>query len=314
VELVSRIPGGVIALGEVALGWVFLYYAVLFLATFAGAKMKNAASVLKPSLALAGLGALAVVVWQVALHAPDGRLHLTALDVGGGDALLIQTSGGRSVLIDGGSSPAMLSQGLGRRLPLTRRSLDWLVVGKPTAEQVQALPRVLERFPASNVLWAGSVDATRAARSLQEYLTNVGIEPEIAQAGQALDLGDGAMLRVLHAGESGAVLLLEWKNFRALLPVGMDEAALAQMLDDPALIPVTALLLVDGGAAELNPPEWIEKLRPQVVLLSAAADAGGPDPQVLDSLKGYNMLRTDKNGWIEISTDGEQMWVEVERK
>ncbi len=82
VELVSRIPGGVVALGEVALVWVFLYYAVLFLATFAGAQLKNAASVLKPSLVLAGLGALAVVAWQVALHAPDGRLHLTAAGCG----------------------------------------------------------------------------------------------------------------------------------------------------------------------------------------------------------------------------------------
>jgi competence protein ComEC len=314
VELVSRIPGGVITLGEIALGWVILYYAVLFLATFAGAKLKNAASVLKPSLVLAGLGALAVVVWQVALHAPDGHLHLTVLDVGRGDALLIQTPVGRSVLVDGGSSPAQLSQGLGRRLPLTRRWLDWLVVAGPGTEQVQALPRVLERFPAENVLWAGDANATRAARNLQEYLTNVGIEPEMAVTGQALDLGNGAMLRVLHAGESGAVLLLEWQSFRALLPVGMDQAALAQLLDDPALTPVTALLLADGGAVALNPPEWIEKLAPRVVLLSAAADAGGPGPRVLDALQGYTLLRTDRNGWIELTTDGAQMWVEVGKK
>ncbi len=313
VELVSRIPGGVITLGEVALGWVFLYYAVLFLATFAGAKLKGAGAVLKPSLVLAGLGALAVVTWQVALHAPDGRLHLTVLDVGRGDALLIQTPGGRYVLVDGGSSPAKLSQGLGRRLPLTRRRLDWLVVAGPGTEQVQALPRVLERFPASNVLWAGSADGARSVRNLQEYLTKAGIEPEMAVTDQVLDLGDGAMLRVLHAGESGSILLLEWRNFRALLPVGMDEAALKKMLDDPGLVPVTALLLADGGAAELNPPQWLAKLRPQVVVLSAAVDEAAPDPEVLEALKGYNLLRTDKNGWIGLSTDGEQMWVEVER-
>jgi competence protein ComEC len=314
VELVSRIPGGVVTLGEVTFGWVFLYYAVLFLATFAGGRLKNAASVLKPSLVLAGLGALAVVAWQVALHAPDGRMHLTLLDVGRGDALLIQTPGGRSVLVDGGSSPAKLSQGLGRRLALSRRRLDWLVVGSPGAEQVQALPRVLERFPPQEVLWAGEPGATRAARNLKEYLTGIGIEPEMAVTGQALDLGDGAMLRVLYGGESGAVLLLEWHNFRVLLPVGMDEAALKTLLDDPVLTQVTALMLSDGGAAELNPPEWIEKLRPQAVLLSAAADDPGPDPQVLEALQGYNLLRTDRNGWIELATDGEQMWVEVERR
>jgi hypothetical protein len=31
-------------------------------------------------------------------------------------------------------------------------------------------------------------------------------------------------------------------------------------------------------------------------------------------VKDYELLRTDLNGWIEISTDGSQMWVNVERK
>jgi beta-lactamase superfamily II metal-dependent hydrolase len=39
-----------------------------------------------------------------------------------------------------------------------------------------------------------------------------------------------------------------------------------------------------------------------------------PSPETLEVLEGYNLLRTDQNGWIEINTDGRQMWVEVERK
>jgi hypothetical protein len=30
-----------------------------------------------------------------------------------------------------------------------------------------------------------------------------------------------------------------------------------------------------------------------------------------ETLEGYTLLRTDQNGWIELSTDGEQMWVEA---
>jgi hypothetical protein len=30
-------------------------------------------------------------------------------------------------------------------------------------------------------------------------------------------------------------------------------------------------------------------------------------------VEGYTLLTTDRNGWIEITTGGEQMWVEVER-
>ncbi len=78
---------------------------------------------------------------------------------------------------------------------------------------------------------------------------------------------------------------------------------------------VSALLLGDSGYAPINPPEWIDALRPQVVLLSvSAADKDGlPSPETLALLQGYTLLRTDRNGWIELSTDGEQMWVEAAR-
>jgi beta-lactamase superfamily II metal-dependent hydrolase len=87
------------------------------------------------------------------------------------------------------------------------------------------------------------------------------------------------------------------------------------LLEDHTQPPVTALLLTDGGYAPLNPPEWIERWRPQVVLLSVAAgdQQGRPDPETLEALVGYTLLRTDQNGWMELSTDGEKMWVEVEK-
>jgi len=68
--------------------------------------------------------------------------------------------------------------------------------------------------------------------------------------------------------------------------------------------------LGDGAAP------WLGALQPQVVLLSlAAGDRDGlPDPESLTALEGYNLLRTDRNGWIELTTDGEQMWVWTERK
>jgi beta-lactamase superfamily II metal-dependent hydrolase len=75
------------------------------------------------------------------------------------------------------------------------------------------------------------------------------------------------------------------------------------------------LSLADSGYAASNPPEWITNLNPELVVLSVdAADQNGmPDREVLESVKDYALLRTDQNGWIEITTNGEQMWVNVER-
>ena len=136
-----------------------------------------------------------------------------------------------------------------------------------------------------------------------------------AEAGQALDLGDGARLRVLTAGRRGAVLLLEWNNFRLLLPIGVDFDSLEALQADHSLAGVSALLLAESGYAPANPPEWITRLRPQVILLSVGSGdrRNLPDSETLAAVEGYTLLRTDQNGWIELSTDGENMWVEAAR-
>jgi beta-lactamase superfamily II metal-dependent hydrolase len=53
-----------------------------------------------------------------------------------------------------------------------------------------------------------------------------------------------------------------------------------------------------------------------VLLLSVAAGDkdGRPDRETLETIQGYTLLRTDQNGWIQLSTDGGQMWVEVEKR
>jgi hypothetical protein len=57
-------------------------------------------------------------------------------------------------------------------------------------------------------------------------------------------------------------------------------------------------------------------LNPRLVLLSVSARDGDgrPAPEMLENIQGYTLLRTDRNGWIELTTDGEQLWVEVQRR
>lgn len=320
VEFFAGLPFSAYEVGDVSLLAVVAMYAALFGLTFAWSRYKGVAPHIKWGVACTALLALTMLVWQTALAAPDGRLHLTLLDSGyrqrAGDTLLIQTPGGRQVLVNGGPSPSQLLDALSRRLPPLRRRLDYLVVAYPVTEQVEGLLRGVEMFPPEQVLWAGQRAASDEAGYLIQALSEGGVPVNQAQTGQVLDLGEGARLRVLAVGERGAVFLLEWGSFRAVLPIGANFEEYEELEYGRSLGRVSALLLADQGYAASNPREWIANLRPQVVLLSVAAGdrEGRPDAEMLEAMQGCPLLRTDQNGWIELSTDGHQMWVEVERR
>ena len=323
VEMFNRMPHGTLVLGELSIWFVIFFYIVLFAVTFGGSRLREAAGPLQGRARTVGIGggllflSLALLlIWRAALSIPDQLLHVTFLDVGSADAVLIKTPTGEHILINGGSSVTTLADELGRRLPAFNRRLDWLVVAATEEEDVAALPRVIERYPPDAVLWSGNRQASFSSRVLNEYITLREILVTEAEPEQILDLGDGATLEVLSSGPRGAVLLIEWDKFRALLPVGMSFEALDELRDGAEIGPVSVLSLADSGYSPSNPPEWIANLNPELVLLnvSAADENGMPDGDVLELLEDYQLLRTDRNGWVEVTTDGSQMWVNVERQ
>jgi len=323
VELFDRVPHGTLFLGDFSIWFVILFYVTLLSLTFGWSNFKEWIRSLGQRAGSVGVGTGVIVlvialllVWRAAVAIPDQLLHITFLDVGSADAVLVKTPSGKYVLINGGSSVTTLSDELGRRVSAFDRKLDWLVVAATDEDQVAALPRVIERYPPDNVLWSGNEQGSFSARVLDEYLTLQAIPITLAEKDQTLDLGDGATLRVLTTGARGSVLLIEWQNFRALLPIGMSFEALDELRNGVSVGPVSVLSLADSGYAPSNPPEWIVNLNAELVVLSVAAGDidGMPDGEVLEAVKDYSLLRTDQSGWIEITTNGEEMWVNVERQ
>jgi beta-lactamase superfamily II metal-dependent hydrolase len=151
---------------------------------------------------------------------------------------------------------------------------------------------------------------------MDKYLAANGIPIVYAEAGQRLDLGDGACIEVQSVGSRGSVLLVQWKDFRALLPIGMDAGTLDELEYGNAIGPVDVLLLADSGFFATTNVDWVQNLSPQLTVLSVAAgDPDGlPSPDTLEAVGGYTLLRTDRSGWIKVSTDGTTMRVEAERE
>lgn len=316
IEFFAGFEGGVYTVGEFGLLTMLLLYVVLFGLTLFWSRLAAFRPLVNISLVTILFGIVTVNLWRTAVNGPDGRLHVTFLDVGSAETVLIKTPDGRFVLINGGPSPSKLVNQIGREIPPFRRKLDALIIAAPQENQVAALPRILDQYPPDAAFWAGNREASYSSRALDEWLTKNAVPITEPGPGDVLDLGGGAVLRVLSVSPRGAVLSVEWGNFKVILPFGVRYDTFEELENGTRLGPVTALLLAESGYSPSNPPEWLLNLKPEMYILSvAAADFDGrPSPDLLETLKDTNLLRTDSMGWIALSTDGQEIWVGVERK
>lgn len=319
VEVISKIEWGVWVLGDVALTVVIIYYGVLVIHTnqrTLGSEIKRRLlTASRSAFVFSVLAVMTIIIWRVVFTLPDGNLHLTLLDVNGGESLLVESPTGMIVLINGGPSRTRLSEALGRRLPPFRMRLDTLVIAATREDAVGGLVMSLDRFHPQEVVWTGDANASRSSRHLHELIPSLNIPLKHPHKGQILQLGLDAELEFLWVGDRGSILSLRWRDFRAVLPIGADFEALEALEFGRGLGQMAILLLADSGYAPLNPTEWIENIHPNLVLLSVerANEDRLPSPEVMASLEGYALLRTDVNGWVRVSTDGEKFWVEIEK-
>jgi len=315
VEWFSRLPLRTLYTGEIGVGWIGLMYLCLGVITFGGSVITWFVAALKPSLIAVGIGVVSIICWQAVFSAPDGRLHMYLLDVGTGSAVYLVTPSGEKVLINGGLSTKRLSDHLGRRQPAFNRELNTILIASPVEQDIDALAGILPRFLPEAVYWLGDDSLCWEAENLRIDLEKNSIPIIYGEPGQILELGDGVKITVLAESRRGGTLLIEYKNFRSLFPYGISEEYREEIRMGRDLGNITLLMVADNGYQSSNPTEWIRNLNPQILFLSVGIKDGQglPDKGLVDRLAGYSLLRTDQHGSIQITTDGKQMWVLVEK-
>ena len=246
----------------------------------------------------------------------DNRLQITFLDAGEGCGILVKTPENRYVLIGGGNDRNALADALGARLPFLSNDLDYWIVANNHEENLSAFAGMIETYSPKDVLWAANLEGTRYVREMMVAWEADGFETIFVEDGQKLDLGDGATLTILAIGRNGAVLSIDYKDFSMILPLGLDFDLLPELEGYLHGHSPDAYLLADGGFGPLNPPELLNTLDAVVYIIEVDSDDGIDRPliEMLEFLKDEVLLRTDLDGWINISTDGEQLWVETENK
>jgi len=281
------------------------------------------------ALLLGALLVAVVLIWTAALSLTDGRLHVVFFDVGQGDAIFIQTPHGHQILIDGGPSPTLLLDRLGRAMPFWDRSLDLVVLTHPDEDHLAGLIPVLERYQVARAMEPALPRETALAEEWERMLGERGVPQVMGQQGMQIALEDGALLEVLHPGpillqgtdaddnNNSLALRLVYGRGSFLLTGDLEHEGEEALLRRGQPVRSWVLEVAHHGAGSGTGERFLAAVDPQLAVISVGKDNrfGHPAPELLKRLaqQGVSVLRTDEQGQIELITDGERCWVRTER-
>lgn len=256
----------------------------------------------------------------------DGRLHVTMLDVGQGDATLLEFPEGQRMLVDAGGAsgprfdigdrvigPALRARGI--------RRLDVLVLTHADADHVSGARQVLRDF-SPGAIWAGvsSPDDPLLRRVAAEARAR-GLRWQVVAAGHTRMHGP-TVTRVLHptgsntpsrsAGNDDSVVLqVDFGETTVLLCGDLEaggEARLVQAWPPPS--GAVALKVAHHGSRTSTSPGFLTWARPHEALISAGRRNrfGHPAAGVVRRLEeaGAQVWRSDRDGTVTLTSDGQR--------
>jgi competence protein ComEC len=319
-RLVDLVPWLSMRVPPASMAWTAIYYACLVAVAIPRLSRRRRGG------ALIGLGVSAAMI----LTAPgleraaprEGVLRITMIDVGQGDAIVVQFPDRHALLVDSGGSASSFD--VGRRIvtpaawALGIRRLDWLLITHPDLDHAGGAPAVVDDLRPREI-WEGIAVPTSVTRdALVELARRHAIPWRTVRTGQRLEVG-GAALEVLHPPEpdwerrdarndDSVVARVRYGDVEFLLTgdAGVEFESAWHPPEAPAAFRV--LKAAHHGSRSSSAEPFVAAFRPDVALVSAGPGNffGHPHPDVLARLARARpaVFRTDRDGAITVETDG----------
>ncbi|MDQ3719992.1 MAG: MBL fold metallo-hydrolase, partial [Actinomycetota bacterium] len=256
------------------------------------------------------LAAAGVLLGAVGLGSepPPERPTVSFLDVGQGDATLIQAPDGSAVLFDGGPPEGGVLRQL-RRAGVRRLSL--VVATHASRDHHGGLPDVLSGLPVDLLLDGGDDSEDPGFRALKRTAARRGVRSVPARTGLELHAGSIAV-RVLSPPPRPPGPAPEDPNPRAVVAVvevGGMRVFLSADAESEALLPlslprVDAMKVPHHGSSDPGLAEVLRRLRPRVASIPVGQNTyGHPTPSTLRALRaaGVESYRNDRDGTVRLS-------------
>jgi len=242
------------------------------------------------------------------------------LDVGQGDACLIQTRAGKTLLIDGGGNakeeydpgkqvllPFLAEHQIGR--------LDCLFVSHADLDHIGGTIAVLEKIPVKKIILGKQFEENANLEKLLQLAKRRKITVEIVEEGMEIKVEKDVSLSVIWPSrenritENGVnnnslVFRLSYANFSMLFTGDIEKIAEEKILEqvDKNRLKADVLKVGHHGSKTSSISEWVEAVKPKIALIGVGENNrfGHPNGEVVERLEksGAKVYRTDEDGEI----------------
>jgi competence protein ComEC len=262
--------------------------------------------------------------WSLVVSRGDGRLHLTFLDVGQGDAIFVRFPNSTTLLVDAGGLGFSSTFDIGDRVvaPVIRHGgfyrLDYMALTHGDPDHIGGARSVVEEFRPREV-WEGiPVPRSASLASLRNVAQARGARWANVYDGDYRSI-DGVAVAVRHPpraewerqkvrNDDSIVLELRWRGVEIFLTGDIGRPVEAMLARTRAPAPLGVMKVPHHGSLTSSTRELITAMRPKVAVVSAGRGNhfGHPVPEVLERYRtaGAEVFRTDRDGAVTVVTDG----------
>jgi competence protein ComEC len=298
VTLAATVPGALVRVPAPSTLAIACYAAALLL--LLGAWRRRPAPRLAAGAVLLLGTALALAAWPL-LRPPDGRLRVAVLDVGQGDAIVVEFPDRRVALVDAGAGgPMRLDAGERVVAPFLWNTgalrLAAVMVTHAHADHAGGFPAVERYFPVGE-RWGPGVVRSMGGVEVTSFAPPA----------------PPATSRGARPNETAVLLRLEYGLASFLLASDVEAPGERALVAAHAPLAATVLKVPHHGAAGATTDDFLRVVRPALAVVSVGArnPYGHPDAATLERITatGAPVYRTDRDGAVLFETDGRRLAV-----